>query len=895
VFCAQRPGEDEAGAIDRSGSSAVTVGAPIGQIALDHHAATDASRNGGSHPRAVPTTGIRPSARGKFIFLGDTKLYVRGVTYGTFARGAEGDLYPSPEVVRADLARMAKNGINAIRTYTRPPRWLLDVALEQRIWVMAGTAWEQHVDFLADRARARSIERRVRADVEACAGHPAVLCHAIANEIPARVVRWIGRRRVERFIERLERAARSEDPGGLVTYVNYPTTEYLQTPGSDLACFNVYLESPDRYEAYLARLQNLAGDKPLVMTELGLDSRAHGKQRQAETLAWQVRGAFSAGCAGTFVFSWTDEWHVSYLSETGRSNGSAEMLDWDFGLTDRDRRPKPALSSVRAAYTQAPFASARRWPRVTVVVCTFNGGRTLDRCLAGVERLDYPDMEAIVVDDGSTDDSAAIAERHGCRLISTPNRGLASARNTGMRAASGEIVAYLDDDAVPDRDWLRYLVATIEEHGFAGAGGPNLPPTAGDIVARCVGESPGGPMHVLLSDREAEHLPGCNMAFRKASLERIGGFDPQFRVAGDDVDICWRLRNDEGRLGFSPAAVVWHEPRGSVRTFLRQQRGYGAAEALLERKWPNHYGPRGHARWRGRLYGRGLRSGLGRDRIYFGTWGSQPFQALYGPAPGRLAGLGSLPEWYLAVAAFFATALAGLWWAPLEAALPLLAAALLAWLVPAALSARRARFMHERLPRARKLGMWSLTTLLYLAQPLARLRGRMRTPPWRPANAPAPVLPRRRSTSVWSERWRAADERLAAIEQVARREGAAVFAGGSWDHWDLHLRGGLVGAARLRMGVEEHGGGRQLVRIEVTPYVSVPVAGIVSAVVVAAVAATLVGAWQSAIVLAAAVVAATARIAWEAAVATAWLEHAASGAQTATVPDAGTSLATEPA
>ena len=81
-----------------------------------------------------------------------------------------------------------------------------------------------------------------------------------------------------------------------------------------------------------------------------------------------------------------------------------------------------------------------------------------------------------MVDDGSTDASAAIAARHACWLISTENRGLASARNTGMQAATGEIVAYLDDDAHPDPHWLSYLVATMEDGDFAGAGGPNLPP-----------------------------------------------------------------------------------------------------------------------------------------------------------------------------------------------------------------------------------------------------------------------------------------------------------------------------------------------------------------------------------------------------------------------------------
>jgi GT2 family glycosyltransferase len=843
----------------------------------------------------TPAAGIgsqRPAARGKFLWAGGEKLFVRGVTYGTFSRSGDGHQYPPLEVVAADFARMAANGLNAVRTYTVPPRWLLDTALEHGLWVMVGVAWEQHVDFLGSRARARSIEDRVRSAVAVCAGHPALLCYAIGNEIPTRVVRWAGRGPVEKFVERLHAAGRQEDPGGLFTYVNYPSTEYLQSPASDLVAYNVYLESPAQLEPYLARVQNLAGDRPLLMAELGLDSRTHGTDHQAETLDWQVRAAFASGCAGAFVFSWTDEWHVSYLSEHGHGNGSVEMRDWDFGLTDREREPKPALTAVRKAFGDTPFEADRYWPRVSVVVCTYNGARTLERCLEELACVDYPDFEVIVVDDGSTDASAAIAARHSCWLISTENRGLANARNTGMREASGEIVAYLDDDAHPDPHWLRYLVATMEDGDFAGAGGPNLPPQDDGPVARCVAEAPGGPIHVLLSDREAEHVPGCNMAFRRAALERLDGFDPQFRVAGDDVDICWRLQEAGHRLGFSPAAVVWHARRPSVRAYLRQQRGYGAAEALLERKWPGRYGVRGHARWKGRLYGRGLLSGLARDRIYFGTWGSQPFQALYGAGPARLSGLGSLPEWHLAVAGLAALAVAGLWWAPLEAALPLLAAALIAWVVPAALGARRAGFRYERMTRRRRFAMLALTTFLYLFQPLARLRGRMRTPSWRPADAPAPMLPRRRSIRAWSETWRAPEDRLGEIERTARRQGAAVFAGGSWDRWDLHLRGGLLGAARLRMGVEEHGGGRQLVRIQVMPHVSPLAIAIVATLVAAALATALVAAWPSALVLTAVSLVAAGRLAWESGIATAWLVRAAVP-PTAATASAGSPVVTE--
>jgi glycosyltransferase involved in cell wall biosynthesis len=83
--------------------------------------------------------------------------------------------------------------------------------------------------------------------------------------------------------------------------------------------------------------------------------------------------------------------------------------------------------------------------------------------LTGLARVDYPDYEVIVVDDGSKDDTASIARRYGVRVIHTDNKGLSNARNLAMEAATGDFIAYLDDDAYPDRDWLKYLqLAPIE-------------------------------------------------------------------------------------------------------------------------------------------------------------------------------------------------------------------------------------------------------------------------------------------------------------------------------------------------------------------------------------------------------------------------------------------------
>jgi glycosyltransferase involved in cell wall biosynthesis len=702
---------------------------------------------------------------------------------------------------------MSSCGLNAIRTYTVPPVSLLDIAEQNGLRVMVGLAWEQHLAFLDDKKRARSIEERVGAAVRACAGHSAVLCYVIGNEIPATIVRWHGRRRIERYLERLYTAARAEDPGALVTYVNYPSTEYLELPFLDFVCFNVYLESQERFEAYIARLHNIAGDRPLVMTEMGLDSRRHGRDIQAHTLDWQIRTAFAAGCSGAFIFSWTDEWH----------RGGYDIGDWDFGLTDRSRRQKPALGSVRKALAEVPFPPYLPWPRFSVVVCSYNGERTIRDCLDGLLELDYPDYEVIVVDDGSTDRTATIAREYPFKVVSTSNCGLSSARNTGLEAASGEMVAYIDDDARPDREWLKYLAATFMSTTHAGVGGPNIAPPGDGPIADCVANSPGGPVHVLLSDHEAEHIPGCNMAFRKANLQAIGGFDQQFHAAGDDVDICWRLQQRGWTLGFNPAAMVWHHRRNSIRAYWKQQKGYGKAEALLRRKWPENYNAAGHISWSGRIYGKSIAEKLawGFGRIYQGTWGSALFQSVYKPAPSLYASLPLMPEWYIIIAVIGSLyGLAALWTPLLLITFPLLCVAVAAPIAQAGFSAARASFARDLQSRIEVLKLRVLTAFLHLLQPLARLCGLLGTglTPWPWRRALNFRLPWPRDFAIWSETWRSSREWLQSMEAALLSQHAVVVRGGDWDSWDLEVLGGMLGATRISMTIEEHGAGRQLVR-----------------------------------------------------------------------------------
>ena len=583
--------------------------------------------------------------RGKFFFLGEEKYFVKGVTYGPFAVGSHGEPFPEQPVVETDFALMRRAGVNTFRTFTVPPRWLLDMASSSGLRVMVGIPWTQHVCFLKSRALKAGIRKAVENGVRACLGHPAVFAYFIGNEIPPDIVRWHGPEKVRAFLRELMGLIKKIDPDALVSYANFPSTEYLQIDFTDFVSFNVYLHREEDFRRYLSRLQNLAGDKPLILTEFGIDSIREGAQHQADILSWQIGAAFESGVAGTTVFSWTDEWFT----------GGFSMDGWAFGLVDRDRQEKPSFEAVQARYSAPlpPVLSA--YPKVSVIVCAYNAERTLKMCLDSLGVLNYPDYEVILVNDGSTDRTPEIARRYDyLRIIDQENKGLSVARNVGLQASTGEIIAYTDSDCVADPDWLAYMVAKFLSSGLPAVGGPNFPPPEDALVPSCVAASPGGPTHVLLSDDVAEHIAGCNMAFQRYALEQIGGFDPHFRVAGDDVDVCWRLQNEGFQIGFSPSAVVWHFRRNTVSAYLKQQRGYGKAEAMVYFKHPYRFNLLGQTRWLGRIYGDLSSSLLSRKAvIYSGVFGRGLFQTLYEPPFSLIAFLPLTLEWNLAAGLIF--------------------------------------------------------------------------------------------------------------------------------------------------------------------------------------------------------------------------------------------------
>lgn len=277
-------------------------------------------------------------------------------------------------------------------------------------------------------------------------------------------------------------------------------------------------------------------------------------------------------------------------------------------MSAADRKAPPMLPaeglkleapSLYLAGRKAQLATA---PPVSVIVCTRDRAPRLPACLDALERQDYPDYEIILVDNAPTTDAVAtlLARRRSpvpLRRVVEPRPGLSWARNTGLAAAAGQIVAYLDDDERPDTYWLAEITRGFTvAPGTAGVGGIILP-AALETPAQCWfeqfgGHSKGRGFTAAIFD-EASHahqhplypLPpfgtGANMAFEREALTGIGGFDVALGAGtvvpgGEDTAAICDLMLSGATFVYWPGALTWHDHRREVSELARQLFGYGA-------------------------------------------------------------------------------------------------------------------------------------------------------------------------------------------------------------------------------------------------------------------------------------------------------------------------------
>ncbi|HEY7115650.1 MAG TPA: glycosyltransferase [Tepidisphaeraceae bacterium] len=786
-----------------------------------HPASTGTCGSPGGHSgrqrRAEPITN-RVRRDGKFFRLGTEKFYVKGVTYGPFAANADGDPLPSPEHTRKDFEQILAMGANCVRIYHVPPRWFLDLAQEMGLKIFLDVAWPKNLTFVGDAEITRAAHEAVRHAARSCGNHPAVFAISVVNEIPPDIVRFVCKERVEHFVDELVRIAKAEAPDCLITFANFPTTEYLQPRAIDFVCFNVYLHEDKQFRNYLARLQNIAGDKPLMLGEYGIDTfREYPEERQAEILSNHVRAVFDEGCVGTFIFSYTDDWYTH----------GWQIEDWAFGVVRRERdeqgyrKTKPAYHALQPLFARAPQVADDNLPMMSVIICSYNGASTVESCLRSMERIRYPAYEVIFVDDGSTDGTQEILKKFPwVRNIRQKNMGLSYARNVGMNAARGEIIVYTDSDCEADEDWLYYMALAMVRSPHAGMGGPNLIPDEGSWVADCVGLSPGGPTHVMIDDRTAEHVPGCNMAYYTRVAKEINGFDSQFRAAGDDVDFIWRLQHAGYTIGFAPAAQVWHYRRNTVKAYLKQQRGYGVAEALLKYKHPDHFNTLGASHWRGKIYGTdqiGVR--MTGDVVYHGLFGTGLFQTIYRRPASLVAAMLMSIEWHLLYAF---VAVLGL------AFFPLLWVALCMVFVPVVLAIIAA--MQQPMPQHKHAFTRPLIAYLHYRQPITRgwarysvrLKAKVLNDEAKGYRRPTrlPFDPTDSQTLLYWSKWY---DRLTLLDRAAnevRKAGWRMRVDSGWANWDMEIYGSRYVKVRIATATEHHHNIGMLTRVRVELHMS---------------------------------------------------------------------------
>ena len=775
---------------------------PISLARVESAATSGSARALVDHSRAA-----RVRIDGRLFRVGARDWYLKGFTYGPFRPNRDGQHLPERVRMLEDFAHLRQLGANAIRLYHRPDVALLDDALEHDLRVLIDVPWEKHRCFFEDWDAQENAIRQVRKTARELGRHPGVFAISVANEIPHDIVRFYGAERVERFIEKLVDTAKDQAPDCLVTYTNYPSTEFLAPRNLDFYCANVYLNDGATLGKYLDRLQHVAGNLPLILGEYGVDTIRNSEEHQSAALESHLHEVFRRGLAGSFVFSYTDDWYT----------GGHQIKDWAFGVTRVDRTEKPAAKVVSDLWKRVPNLCRTKLPRVSVVVCSYNGAATLEECLHSLSKLNYPDYEVILVDDGSRDNTRAIAEKFpNVRYHFQKNMGLSAARNVGAELATGEVVAYTDSDCVADPHWLMYLMQAMQDQQVDAIGGPNVPPGSDSWTAKCVAASPGGPSHVMLDDQRAEHVPGCNMAFKRSTLLGLGGFDVQFRQAGDDVDVCWRLMDAGFTIGYAPAALVWHHRRTSVRAYFKQQEGYGRSEAMLQLKHPSRFNKLGYSKWFGVIYGEGsVGLPVRKPAVYHGKFGQGLFQIIYRRNDYTAWAYFTLFEWH--VLALMISSFAFLWQGSLWIGLAMEALSVL--------TSIRAS-VRAVLPKGAPFWSRPLVALMHLSQPIVRAWHRYKYR-WRNARLPrlqtdvnpscVKTISLRDHDLYFNSKDALGREQLLErlVELASQHKWHGDFSA-DWDAHDVELLGDGLHHVHIRTATEELGWPKRFTRVRCT-------------------------------------------------------------------------------
>lgn len=234
-------------------------------------------------------------------------------------------------------------------------------------------------------------------------------------------------------------------------------------------------------------------------------------------------------------------------------------------------------------------------PTVTIVICARNAARHLERSIPAALAQHHPAarIKVLVIDNGSTDDTAGTARRLGAIVRPCPRHGVARARQMGWRIARSEFVAYLDADCEPPRDWISRALSRFDDPQLAAVGVRLVNAPASTLAEEHIIR------HRLLDTDffftanaiQFPFLVTAGLVLRRTALESIGGFDLSFGSStGEDADLCWRLERKGWRLAYDPTIEILHHHRSTIRGMMRQAHWYGRGSAALFARWRTEFG-----------------------------------------------------------------------------------------------------------------------------------------------------------------------------------------------------------------------------------------------------------------------------------------------------------------
>jgi len=228
--------------------------------------------------------------------------------------------------------------------------------------------------------------------------------------------------------------------------------------------------------------------------------------------------------------------------------------------------------------------------KCSIVIPAYQAASEIEACVRALNYQTIPRSwyEVIVVDDGSTDGTAASAERAGADLVlRIPHGGPAAARNAGLKAAKGEIVLFTDADCEPSEEWVERMLAPFTDPEVSGAKGAYRTRQRA-LIARLVQLEYEFRYERMARLPRIDFIDTYSAAYRRAVLLKAGGFDPSFPIpSAEDVDLSFRLARAGHKLVFVPDAWVWHNHPDNLRAYLMRKARYGFWRALLYLRHPD--------------------------------------------------------------------------------------------------------------------------------------------------------------------------------------------------------------------------------------------------------------------------------------------------------------------